>query len=86
MSKMDGSISATTKSRSSTTDEDLAHEGNEPTFEQLFDLRNDPDEMTNLIASPEAADMADRLRTKCAAEVTRLNQMRAKYASEYLKE
>ena len=68
------------------TDEDLAHEGNEPVFEKLFDLRNDPNEMTNLIASPEAAEMADRLRAKCAAEVTRLNQTRAKYASEYLEE
>ncbi len=65
-------------------DADLAHEGVEPAFEQLFDLRNDPDEMTNLIASPEAAEIATRLRAKCAAEVSRLNGIRAEYAVEYL--
>jgi arylsulfatase A-like enzyme len=67
-------------------DEDLAHDGVEPAFEQLFDLRNDPGERNNLIATPEAAEIANRLRAKCAAEVTRLNQTRATYDSEYIEE
>jgi arylsulfatase A-like enzyme len=65
-------------------DEDLVHEGVKPAFEQLFDLRKDPEEKNNLIDAPEAAEMATRLRAKCEAEVTRLNQVRARYASEYL--
>lgn len=41
--------------------------GEEPDYEELFDLRNDPDETTNLADVPEHADILADLRSRCLA-------------------
>ena len=38
----------------------------EPLFEELFDLQADPEELTNLVSSPEAAPELKRLRERWA--------------------
>lgn len=40
--------------------------GDEVTYEQLFDLRNDPDELVNLAGRPEASDDLERVRRALA--------------------
>ena len=38
---------------------------NNPPFEQLFDLSNDPDQLDNLADDPRHAKLLDRLRARC---------------------
>ncbi len=46
---------------------------------QLFDLSNDPDELTNLAGRPESADVLQRLRKLLQAERVRLNDGNTPY-------
>jgi arylsulfatase A-like enzyme len=39
----------------------------EPLFEELFDLKADPEELTNLASKPEAAGELNRLRQRWSA-------------------
>ena len=38
-----------------------------PPFEQLFDLRTDPDQLNNLAENPEQAELLGRMRDRCDA-------------------
>lgn len=46
--------------------------GEEPTYEELFDLKNDPAEIRNLVADPACREILESLRTKNADLVTEL--------------
>ncbi len=47
-------------------------EGEEPIYEELFDLRSDPNEGTNLVGDPEYAETLDAMRERCQELVTEL--------------
>ena len=51
----------------------------DPDFEQLFNLVEDPQEKTNLIAEYEGTDLLSQLRQKAAAHSVSLNQRRNAY-------
>ena len=46
--------------------------GEAPVYEELFDLENDPEEKTNLVADPEHLETLERLRRKNAELVREL--------------
>lgn len=54
------------------TDQDLRFE-DEPIFEQLFDLQNDPGETKNLAVNPEYEDTLNRMREKTGQKSSELN-------------
>jgi len=47
-------------------------EGEAPIYEELFDLRSDPNESTNLAGDPEYAETLDAMRARCQELVTEL--------------
>ncbi len=66
------------------TEAELLHEGQKPVWEMLFDLRQDPGELNNLIDSPKATAVANRMRSKCEQKVSQLNKTRGKYRAQYI--
>lgn len=50
-----------------------------PDFEQLFNLKDDPNEMVNLIENYEGTKILTQLRNKTANNATKLNIQREKY-------
>ncbi len=60
-------------------EQDVDFRGRKPDFEQLFDLKTDPQEKVNLIADYEGSDLLAELRRKTAAGSEALNQKRAAY-------
>ena len=50
-----------------------------PDFEQLFNLKDDPEEKVNLIADYEGTELLAELRRKVAAHSESLNRQRAAY-------
>lgn len=47
-------------------------EGEQPIYEELFDLEHDPKEMTNLAADPEYASVLEAYRERCKEQVLML--------------
>jgi arylsulfatase A-like enzyme len=60
-------------------EEDLDFSSRKPDFEQLFNLKNDPKEMINLVGEYEGSEMLTELRNKTAHTAEQLNAERAKY-------
>jgi arylsulfatase A-like enzyme len=60
-------------------EEDLDFSSRKPDFEQLFNLKDDPKEMINLIGEYEGSEMLTELRNKTAHTAEQLNAERAKY-------
>lgn len=58
---------------------DIAFLGRQPDFEQLFNLKNDPEEKNNLIEEYEGSELLDNLRNKCIAQSEDLNNVRENY-------
>jgi arylsulfatase A-like enzyme len=57
-------------------EKDADFAGKEPVFEQLFNLKNDPTEKTNLIDNPEYNDILENLRGKCKNESQKMVNIR----------
>jgi arylsulfatase A-like enzyme len=53
-----------------------------PEFEQLFDLRNDPQERTNLVDDPAALQMLSKLRDETALQSKKLTKTSRAYKSK----
>jgi hypothetical protein len=49
--------------------------GKEPSYEQLFGLKNDPDERHNLVASLDQATILSTYQTKCCELVVKLAKL-----------
>ncbi|MGB0369952.1 MAG: sulfatase-like hydrolase/transferase [Opitutales bacterium] len=77
---------AYSKARNPYTEDDLNLSEDSIVFEQLFDLRSDPEEERNLIDSPEFAETLARLKQNTQSEVDRLNMKRAEYRARYFTE
>ena len=60
-------------------EEDVDFRGRKPDFEQLFNLKEDPRERTNLIADYEDTELLAELRRKVASHSESLNEQRAAY-------
>jgi arylsulfatase A-like enzyme len=60
-------------------EEDVNFAGREPDFEQLFNLKEDPQEKVNLIVDYEGTELLTRLRRKVAAYSESLNKQRTAY-------
>ncbi len=54
-----------------------------PDFEQLFNLKDDPQEKLNLLAEREGSALLTELRKKTAAHSEKLNQQRAEYKKTF---
>jgi arylsulfatase A-like enzyme len=61
------------------TEQDVDFRHRTPDFEQLFNLRDDPQERVNLIAEYGASDILTQMREKTAAHSASLNERRATY-------
>jgi arylsulfatase A-like enzyme len=61
------------------TEKDVDFTGRAPDFEQLFNLKTDPRERTNLIADYQGTALLKDLRRKVAAQSKSLNARRAAY-------
>jgi len=61
---------------------DVNFKGREPDFEQLFNLKDDPEEKVNLIDNYEESDLLLNLREKCAFYSDELNNQRKIYMAE----
>lgn len=61
---------------------DIDFLGKKPDFEQLFNLKDDPGEKSNLIDKYEGSELLDRLRKKCSAQSVELNKSREQYKKE----
>ncbi|WP_372753255.1 sulfatase-like hydrolase/transferase [Labilibaculum sp.] len=61
------------------TEEDIDFSARKPDFEQLFNLKTDPEEMNNLIEEYEGAEILTSLRKKTAKHATQMNLDRDKY-------
>ncbi|MDF7800129.1 sulfatase-like hydrolase/transferase [Pontiellaceae bacterium B1224] len=51
---------------------DASIEGEQPIYEELFNLKDDPKEQNNLAANPEYKNVLDQYRTRCQELVTEL--------------
>jgi arylsulfatase A-like enzyme len=51
----------------------IRYVGEDPVYEELYDLRHDPQESTNLLKNPEFADALEKLRTRWQAWRTKLD-------------
>lgn len=60
-------------------EEDVDFVGRKPDFEQLFNLKKDPQEKVNLIAKYEGSELLTELRRKVATYSESLNKQRAAY-------
>ena len=58
---------------------DLDFSGQTPVFEQLFDLKQDPGERTNLVNHPEVADVLAEMRQKTTRRSIQLTQQSRTY-------
>lgn len=58
---------------------DVDFNGRKPDFEQLFNLKEDPEETNNLIGQFEGTKMLDNLRAKSQKHLDKLNKKRAMY-------
>jgi len=61
------------------TETDVDFKGRKPEFEQLFNLKDDPEEVQNLVGLPEHAALLDSLRQKVAVYSMELNKEREAY-------
>ncbi len=64
-------------------EDDLHFSGREPGFEQLFNLRKDPAERTNLIKKYEGTDLLESLREKVNRHSRKLNARRREYRNHH---
>ena len=53
---------------------DASIDGEQPIFEELFNLQSDPKEQANLANNPEHKDVLDRYRSRCQKLVQELAQ------------
>jgi arylsulfatase A-like enzyme len=61
------------------SEEDIDFTQRKPDFEQLFNLKDDPEEMNNLIDQYEGDELLTTLRSKTAQHAAELNVSREKY-------
>jgi len=61
---------------------DVDFSGRDPDFEQLFNLKEDPGEMVNLIEKYEDSELLFTLRESCQDYSTKLNKRRKNYMAE----
>lgn len=61
------------------TEEDVDFAGKEPAFEQLFNLKEDPEEKKNLIGDYDNSKLLSKLREKVKAYSRDINQQREEY-------
>lgn len=64
------------------TEADVDFSKKNPEFEQLFNLRDDPEEKNNLIANYEGTELLEGLRAKCVSQSIELNKARALYKQD----
>jgi arylsulfatase A-like enzyme len=62
---------------------DVENLGQEPVFEMLFNLKEDPDEMNNLIDNPEFNEKLMELRRLCEKDLDAMLDARDRYAQKY---
>ena len=65
------------------TEKDLDFSGKKPDFEQLFNLKDDPEEMNNLIADYEGSELLQELREKTATHWEEMNKKREAYKQSH---
>lgn len=60
-------------------DEDVDFRGKRPVFEQLFDLKTDPDERNNLAKSSRHIELIQRLRRRCEIRSAQMTSAKEAY-------
>lgn len=65
-------------------EEHIDFAGKKPDFEQLFNLKDDPEEKINLIEKYEGSKLLKELREKCKAQSIEMNNKREKYKQEVI--
>ena len=53
---------------------DASIQGEQPIFEELFNLKDDPDEQVNLAGNPEYAEILQKYQARCQELVKELSQ------------
>ncbi len=64
-------------------EEDLDFTNRDPDFEQLFNLKDDPEEMKNLIGEYEGNELLEEFRQKTATYSQNLNATRADFMKSH---
>jgi arylsulfatase A-like enzyme len=65
------------------TDADLDFSDREPVFEQLFDLKKDPEEVVNLVDNPEYKEQLEKLRKSCRRHSAEMVKKRRAYVQRF---
>ena len=66
------------------TDEDVDFRNQEPIFEQLFDLKDDPAEVKNLAGNVQHAKRLKQLRARCKKYSEEMMKMRSDFKGNHI--